>query len=195
MFLQIIPLYWNKFVSNLANNLTDLHTHNEFADVTLVSDDGTKFAAHKSILSSSSPILKAILLDHSSPDPIILMTDVLPEHISAILQFIYLGEVKVLRSCIGTFLEIGKELQIKEISIMNRITEENYDVTADRNAGEVQGTLVNEITNEENLAENSLEVMLKEECNVLEQVKTEQTEKAWADLCQAQFKLGQLIKL
>ena len=185
MGLYTIPLYWKNFHSNLFATLTDLHTQNIFTDVTLVSDDGIQFAAHKSIISSSSPILKALLLTHPETHPIIFMGDVHQEQLRPILQFIYLGEVRVLTIGIGSFLEIAKELQITEIYIMNEssgeyadeitytnvseITIEIGDEFADNNADKFR----DEANEDENKHENYTPelVMVKEECDILGQVK------------------------
>ena len=196
MGLHTIPLYWKNFHSNLFHTLTDLHTQNIFTDVTIVSDDGIMFAAHKSLLSSSSPVLKTLLVNNPDTNPFIFMEDVHEEQLRAILQFIYLGEVRVLTSGIGLFLEIAKELQITEIIVMNQSAGENkYDIT-DKNASEITNEIVDdsadsyadEIRDEPNEDDNkhgyyTPEVMLKEECDILEQVEMEElnngvTEKA-----------------
>ena len=174
MGLHTIPLYWKNFHSNLFATLTDLHTQNIFTDVTLVSDDGIMFAAHKSLLSSSSPVLKTLFLNHPDTNPIIFMEDVHEEQLRAILQFIYLGEVRVLTSGIGLFLEIAKELQITEIIVMNQSAGENKYGITDKNASEITNEIADKIRDENKHVNYTPEVMLKEECDILEQVEMEE---------------------
>jgi hypothetical protein len=185
MGIHTIPLHWKNLYSNLFHTLTDLHSHNIFTDVTLVSDDGIQFAAHKSILSSRSPILKGLLLTHPETHPIIFMGDVHQEQLKTTLQFIYLGEVRVLTSGIGSFLEIAKELQMTEIDIINESSGEYADEFTDINVSEITNEIPDEfadnnadkIRDEANEHENEHEnytlelVMVKEECDILEQEK------------------------
>ena len=125
MGLQPIHIYWRQLAANVSNTLNDLHKNDALADVTIVSDDGVMFAAHKGILSSSSSILKATLPNNTDVHPTILMRDVNEQDLSAILQFIYLGEVRVHGKNIGSFLAIGKALQITDISIINEVILKN----------------------------------------------------------------------
>ena len=45
-------LKWNDYQSNWSKALSELHNYNDFADVTLISDDKVNFSAHKILLSS-----------------------------------------------------------------------------------------------------------------------------------------------
>ena len=58
-------LKWNDYQSNWNSSLSELRKDTDFADVTLISDDKVKFAAHKVILSSCSNMLKFILKENS----------------------------------------------------------------------------------------------------------------------------------
>ena len=53
-----------KFQDNIALSFQDLLKENNFADVTLVTDDQTQIQAHKIILSVFCPVLKNIVLNN-----------------------------------------------------------------------------------------------------------------------------------
>ena len=58
---QKYSLKWNDFTVNVATTFRDLHTRNDFADVTLACSDGSTLEAHKVILSSVSSYFRDIL--------------------------------------------------------------------------------------------------------------------------------------
>lgn len=55
-----IPLRWKSLVPHLTPSFKDLLKNNKFVNVTLVSENQVKFAAHKTILSACSPLLKGV---------------------------------------------------------------------------------------------------------------------------------------
>ena len=54
-------LQWNDFQKNVANAFRNLREDKEFADLTLVCEDGNQIEVHKVVLSSSSPFFKKLL--------------------------------------------------------------------------------------------------------------------------------------
>ena len=54
-------LKWKNFQENLKSAFQGLRNDQDFADVTLVSEDGTQIETHKVILASSSPFFMDIL--------------------------------------------------------------------------------------------------------------------------------------
>ena len=53
-------LKWKDFQTNVVKSLSEFR--NQFADVTLSSDDGKLFKSHKLVLSSSSDYFKEVLI-------------------------------------------------------------------------------------------------------------------------------------
>ena len=51
-------LKWNDFKDNIISSFGNLRKENDFADVTLVSEDGQRVESHKVVLSSSSPVFQ-----------------------------------------------------------------------------------------------------------------------------------------
>ena len=54
-------LKWNDFQENLNSGFGELRNDQDFADVTLVCEDGTQIQTHKVILASSSPFFREML--------------------------------------------------------------------------------------------------------------------------------------
>merc|ERR1712189_165497 len=109
-------LTWHTYTDHLREMLHDMMTSNELTDVTLVSEDKKHFKAHKVVLSASSKVFKSIISDNYSTNPVIYLRGILSYEIESILQFIYLGKATFYRERMNEFLQVGKSLEIKEIS-------------------------------------------------------------------------------
>jgi len=109
---QQFCLRWNDFQTNMVSSFKDLRDDPSFADVTLACD-GETCKAHKMVLSACSPNFKALLEDHPSKHPVILLKDVPFNHLTAILDFMYTGEVNVFQDQLPAFLKTAEKLQVK----------------------------------------------------------------------------------
>merc|ERR1712129_388993 len=116
MYQEIFTLKWKFFIPNLSSSLSDVFTENCYSDVTLVSDDKIPFRAHKYVLSASSPVLKNILLHNSHSHPLIYLRGVHHQELESILQFIYLGEASFYHRDMNRFIQVAKDLQIKQLA-------------------------------------------------------------------------------
>ena len=108
-------LKWTDFQNNLATNLGQFRADTDFTDVTLACEDG-HIEAHKVILSASSPFFQNILRKNKHPHPLIYMTGMRSEDLTAIVDFLYFGETNIDKSNLDMFLEIGKELKLKGLT-------------------------------------------------------------------------------
>ena len=106
-------LQWNDFKENVTSAFGDLRQDKEFADVTLVCDDGQQVEAHKLVVVASSPFFKNILTKNKHPHPLIYMRGVRSENLLAMVDFFYLGEAKVRQENLDTFLLLAEDLQLK----------------------------------------------------------------------------------
>ena len=91
---QQFCLRWNDFQTNMVASFKHLRDEKSFCDVTLACD-GQSCKAHKMILSACSPYFKALLEENPAKHPIIILKDVPFQHLTAILEFMYAGEVNV----------------------------------------------------------------------------------------------------
>lgn len=108
-------LRWNNFHSNLTAGFHDLLEASEMVDVTL-GVDGQYLQAHKLVLSICSPYFKQLFKMNPCKHPIVILKDVTHGNLKDILQFMYLGEVNVLRENLSSFLRTAELLQVKGLT-------------------------------------------------------------------------------
>lgn len=105
-------LKWNDFQQCIKSTFQDLRDESDFMDVTL-SCEGEQIKAHKVILSACSITFKNLLKKNPSQNPVILLWDVSPRDISAILDFMYNGEVNVKQEHLNSFLSVAEKLRVR----------------------------------------------------------------------------------
>jgi len=110
---QKYSLRWNDFSLNVASTFRDLHSRQDFVDVTLACADGTTLDAHKVILSSVSSYFREILKTAPCKHPIIILKDTCREEASAMLEFAYTGEVNVGQELLPSLLHTARCFKIK----------------------------------------------------------------------------------
>ena len=84
----------------------------DFADVTLACEDES-IKAHQVVLSASSLFFRNLLKTLSHPHPIVYMRGVKADHLSALLDFIYLGNTEITQDIVGDFLLLAGELKVE----------------------------------------------------------------------------------
>lgn len=108
-------LRWNNFHSNLTTGFHDLLEAEDLVDVTLAAE-GQFLQAHKIVLSVCSPYFKQLFKVNPCKHPIVILKDVGHSDLKDILEFMYLGEVNVLRENLTTFLKTAELLQVKGLT-------------------------------------------------------------------------------
>merc|ERR1712147_266853 len=112
---QQFCLRWNDFQTNMVASFKHLRDEKSFCDVTLACD-GQSCKAHKMILSACSPYFKALLEENPAKHPIIILKDVPFTHLTAILEFMYAGEVNVAQDQLPQFLKTAERLKVKGLA-------------------------------------------------------------------------------
>ncbi|XP_053598508.1 protein tramtrack, beta isoform [Microplitis demolitor] len=108
-------LVWNSFPSNLSSGLYSLLTDEHLVDVTLAAE-GKIFHAHKLILSVCSSYFRDLFKGNTCKHPIVILKDVNSRDLSAMLNFMYQGEVSIKQEDINNFLKVAETLQIKGLT-------------------------------------------------------------------------------
>ena len=116
-------LKWNSFQTNVLNSFNLLRQSPDFADVTLVSEDGLHFESHKVVLSTASPFFDRLLKGSVHQHPLIYMRGIGSVHLDNILDFIYHGEVQVLQENINALLTLAQELSLRGMGDIDSNTE------------------------------------------------------------------------
>jgi len=91
----------------VVTTLSELRREEDFFDVTL-SVDGRQVRAHKLILSACSLFFRRLLRANPAHNPLVVLWDVAFDDVVNILDFMYNGEVKVMRGEIFLFLKLEK---------------------------------------------------------------------------------------
>ena len=142
---QQFCLRWNDFQTNMVSSFKHLRDEKSFTDVTLGKNhsvirgqknilhkfivaqsnsqltlfsarDGQTCKAHKMVLSACSPYFKALLEENPAKHPIIILKDVPFQHLTAILEFMYAGEVNVAQDQLPAFLKTAERLKVKGLA-------------------------------------------------------------------------------
>ena len=106
-------LQWNDFNGDVIKAFGNLREDNDFADVTLASEDGHQVEAHKVILAASSPFFKDMLVKKKHNHPLIYMRGVKRETLIAMVDFLYTGEAGVSQESLDSFLAVASDLKLK----------------------------------------------------------------------------------
>ena len=113
-------LQWNDFQTNLKSAFQGFRNDQDFADVTLVGEDGTQIETHKVILASSSPFFMEILKKNKHPHPMIYMRALKADELVAMIDFLYYGEANVNQENLDVFLALAEELKLKGLTGSSR---------------------------------------------------------------------------
>ena len=106
----------NDFSFSMKKTYENLLNDTDFADVTLACENDRLVKAHKVILSGSSSFFRHLLLVNAHKHPLIYLKGVNIRDLEAVLQFIYLGETKVEKDMMTSYLETAKELQVEGLT-------------------------------------------------------------------------------
>ena len=105
-------LKWNDFQVNTSKSINVLKLDTAFVDVTLVSDEGKHFSAHRVILSMASEFFNESLKRTNHPSPMIFLPGFDNKTLSSIIDYVYDGEVQLFQEDLDPFLEAAQKLKI-----------------------------------------------------------------------------------
>merc|ERR1712029_8672 len=103
---------WNNFEQNISSAFQQLRNNNDFIDVTLVCEEGDHLSAHKAILSTSSDFFQDILTIANHTNPLLFLSGFNFKVLTAVLDFIYNGKVKLYQEEVDMLLESAQKLKI-----------------------------------------------------------------------------------
>ena len=118
-------LKWYDFQQNVSDAFGSLRNSIDFADVTLVSQDGEQVDAHRVILSASSPFFENILTQNKHSHPLIYMRGVTSEDLAGIIDFLYYGEANIHQGHLDAFLALAEELKLNGLTRKTKETNSN----------------------------------------------------------------------
>ena len=110
---------WSDFQDNVHQYFKEIRQDNSLFDVTLVSDDNKEIEAHKFVLCAASSFFRNLLQIHKHPHPLLYIKGSKMKELSAVLEFMYMGEVNIEQEDIEDFFDTATDLQIKGLSREN----------------------------------------------------------------------------
>ena len=114
MHQEKYSLTWHAFSDHLKNMMKELMMNEDFADVTLITEDKKQINANMSVLSACSPVFKDILKKDKNSSAIMYLRGIQYSEMESIMKYIYLGEAKCYEERMDEFLAVAKSLEIKE---------------------------------------------------------------------------------
>ena len=144
-------LKWNDFETNIRTSFKELREDQNYFDVTLATDDGQTFEAHKIILSTGSQFFSNILKQTKHPSPFIYLKGIHSLELQYVLDFFYNGEAFMAQEDLNNFLETAQELLVR--GLQSNMEDEN------RKSSKVR------LNSDDNLAEFVTNTMQPEEIN------------------------------
>lgn len=108
-------LCWDHFHKNMSSGMHALLESEELVDVTLAIE-GKYLKAHKMVLSVCSPYFRELFQTNPCKHPIVFMKDVNYVVMSALLTFMYKGEVQINQENFANFIKTADALQIKGLT-------------------------------------------------------------------------------
>ena len=115
-------LKWNDFQKNVSSSFQEIRE--DFCDVTLAGEGNHKILAHKVILATSSNFFRDVLKNNQHPHPLLYMKGIKEIHLTAVVDFMYNGEVNIFQEDLDDFLSVAGELQLKGLQANETETKE-----------------------------------------------------------------------
>ncbi|XP_072753644.1 uncharacterized protein [Anoplolepis gracilipes] len=143
---------WSDYQYHLPNVVRQLLEENCMVDVTL-SAAGQRIHAHRIVLCACSTLFQEVLSQVTEDNPTIILSDISPQDIKSIIEFIYCGKVQIPVDNINSLLEAAQSLKIS--GLIDQIN--GYEEKAIRSVKDSTEETVTEIDKIEENAVGSLE--------------------------------------
>jgi hypothetical protein len=161
----LVSISWDSYFTTVNNTVRNLYSDQHFTDVSIACEGEKQVKAHRVILSASSSFLHSILVENPNEHPVLCLTGVKFDQLQKLVEFIYLGEVKIPEDEVTSFLDLGRELEVCGIIDQNQpVSTERFGET---NTEESEDPLSNNVP---------LIVDVKVEEFVIENIKEESIE-------------------
>uniref|UniRef100_A0A6A7G489 Protein tramtrack, alpha isoform-like n=2 Tax=Hirondellea gigas TaxID=1518452 RepID=A0A6A7G489_9CRUS len=182
---ELLSLRWNNHLLAFRSLLSSVKIESVFSDVS-VACSGKLYAVHKLVLSSCSDYFADILRATNCPQPVIVLKDISCQDFDALLSYMYLGEVNIMRSDLSSLLQASESLGIKGLFVpddndkcnSDDLTATNDPLHAGDDADESQQNDVCETLDDE-IEINPVDVLITKE-QITDGKFTEETDKGWS---------------
>ncbi|KAG7165990.1 Longitudinals lacking protein-like 4 [Homarus americanus] len=112
----MLSLYWNNHRATFCHILSTLREKERYTDATLACD-GKFYPVHKLVLSTCSEYFENMFEHTPCKHPIIVLKDVKPDELEALLSYMYAGVVSVAQNDLARLIKAAEMLQIKGLAV------------------------------------------------------------------------------
>ena len=120
--IENVMFHWNDFSDNMSTSLRDVYRDEDLFDITLMSDTD-EIRAHKLILSACSLHFRKILQRlRQIPNPVIYLNGVSHSDLTAILEFMYNGEVSIPKDEVESFFNTARAFMVNGLMNAEQLT-------------------------------------------------------------------------
>ena len=167
-------LTWHSYLDHLQNMMKELMMNEDFADVTLVTEDKKCINANINILGLCSPVFKEILKKEKNSRTVMYLRGIQFTELESIIQFIYLGQATLNEERVNEFLAVGRSLEIKGLFDVESDTNASYNARTEPNYMPKDEHTINDTTEDTNVANSNVCVRIQKLkwANVHESVST-----------------------
>lgn len=152
-------LRWKYHHSNLQYMFAQLLENGSLCDVTLACE-GKTIRVHKIMLSACSAYFDSIFSKYEENDPIVILDGIRFDDVTALVEFMYRGEITVEKSRLNALIETAEELQVKGLAAVSwRTTDQGWtgadaDLSNDSNGQFTQYSAVKRKLSESSFNDN-----------------------------------------
>ena len=114
---EVLTLSCDNFDRKCPKAFRELWLDQKLSDVTLATEDGGQIAAHKVILSTSSPLFKRLLQRNPNSHPLLYLMGIQLIEVEQLLSYIYLGKCDLTQAQLPAFMAAGKLLEIDGLDL------------------------------------------------------------------------------
>lgn len=115
MKIETFDVKWHSFTDHLKIMLHKIRSSGLYTDVTFICDDQKELKAHMNVVGACSPVLRNIFTVLKGDNPTIYLRGIKHAEMESLLEFMYLGEAKILSDRVNDFLTVAKDLEIEEL--------------------------------------------------------------------------------
>lgn len=112
----MLSLYWNNHRATFCHILSTLREKERYTDATLACE-GKFYPVHKLVLSTCSEYFENMFEHTPCKHPIIVLKDVKPDELEALLSYMYAGVVSVAQNDLARLIKAAEMLQIKGLAV------------------------------------------------------------------------------
>ena len=175
MKIETFDVKWHSFTDHLKIMLHKIRSSGLYTDVTFICDDQKELKAHMNVVGACSPVLRNIFSLLKGDNHTIYLRGIKHAEMESLLEFMYLGEARILSDRVNDFLTVAKDLEIEELC--QRI--QGQDLRDVKKEKKIKGQDLADVKKESTESDPSEEEFLEEEYEIedIDEMDSDQTNK------------------